>query len=104
MRCKGPDIGARHAAHDIRTAAAEVGHHLRRETIARNVGLWEPATPDRPRNITDIVQTDHFDGPGYVARDRGAPRVPIYWADKPAVVSCAAIAAVTPRRDVRTAT
>lgn len=37
MRFNGPDLGAWYAAADIRTAAAEVGHHLRRETVARNV-------------------------------------------------------------------
>jgi RES domain len=36
MRFNGPDLGAWYAADDIRTAAAEVGHHLRRETVARN--------------------------------------------------------------------
>ncbi|MBX3447899.1 MAG: RES family NAD+ phosphorylase [Parvibaculaceae bacterium] len=37
MRFNGPDLGAWYAAGDIRTAAAEVGHHLRREAIARRV-------------------------------------------------------------------
>jgi hypothetical protein len=37
MRFNGPELGAWYAADDIRTAAAEVGHHLRRETVARNV-------------------------------------------------------------------
>ena len=37
MRFNGPDLGAWYAADDIRTAAAEVGHHLRRETLARGV-------------------------------------------------------------------
>ena len=37
MRFNGPDLGAWYAADDIRTAAAEVGHHLRRETVARGV-------------------------------------------------------------------
>jgi hypothetical protein len=37
MRFNGPDRGAWYAAGDIPTAAAEVGHHLRRETVARNV-------------------------------------------------------------------
>jgi RES domain-containing protein len=35
MRFNGPDLGAWYAAGDIRTAAAEVGHHLRREAHAR---------------------------------------------------------------------
>src|SRR5271156_2640544 len=37
MRFNGPDLGAWYAAGDIRTAAAEVGHHIRGETVARNV-------------------------------------------------------------------
>jgi hypothetical protein len=123
MRFNGPDLGAWYAADDIRTAAAEVGHHLRRETVARNVttmtrtyrayaatlsgdyldirgkqttladvyasdrydasqklgeevrtsggaGLiydslrrrtGSNVVAHRPHNITDIVQTDHFD-------------------------------------------
>jgi hypothetical protein len=123
MRFNGPELGAWYAAGDIRTAAAEVGHHLRRETVARGVAAMrrtyraytatllgnyldirgQRATrPDvyaserydasqvlgeevrasggaglvydslrsraginvvahRPRNITDIAQTDHFE-------------------------------------------
>lgn len=37
MRFNGPDLGAWYAADNIRTAAAEVGHHLRREAVARGV-------------------------------------------------------------------
>jgi hypothetical protein len=37
MRFNGPDLGAWYASGDIRTAAAEVGHHLRREAVARSV-------------------------------------------------------------------
>ncbi len=37
MRFNGPELGAWYAAGDIRTAAAEVGHHLRREVSARGV-------------------------------------------------------------------
>ena len=37
MRFDAPELGAWYAADDIRTAAAEVGHHLGRETVARNV-------------------------------------------------------------------
>ena len=33
-RFNGPDLGAWYAAADLRTAIAEVGHHLRREAIA----------------------------------------------------------------------
>lgn len=37
MRFNGSDLGAWYASDDIRTAAAEVGHHLRREAVARSV-------------------------------------------------------------------
>ena len=37
MRFNSPDLGAWYAASEIETAAAEVGHHLRREAVARNV-------------------------------------------------------------------
>lgn len=37
MRFNGPELGAWYASADIRTAAAEVGHHLRREVVARGV-------------------------------------------------------------------
>jgi len=122
-RFNGPDLGAWYASGDIRTAAAEVGHHLRREAVARSVatmsrvyrtyiatllgeyldirgqqathpGLYASESYDasqklgeeirasggagllydslrrrtgtnvvshRPRNVTDIVQTDHFE-------------------------------------------
>jgi hypothetical protein len=123
MRFNGPELGAWYAADELRTAAAEVAHHLRRETVARNVASMsrtfraygatllgdyldlrglETARPDvyasarydasqqlgeqvrasggagliydslrrrggvcvaalRPRNITEILQTDHFE-------------------------------------------
>jgi hypothetical protein len=37
MRFNGPELGAWYASGDIPTAAAEVGHHLRREIAARGV-------------------------------------------------------------------
>lgn len=43
MRFNGPHLGAWYAADDIRTAAAEVGHHLRRETAARGVATMARA-------------------------------------------------------------
>jgi hypothetical protein len=123
MRFNGSALGAWYAADDIRTAAAEVGHHLRREAVARNSATMsrtyraytatllgdyldirgqQPIRPDvyasehydasqklgeeirtsggagllynslrrrnginvvahRPRNIVDILQTDHFE-------------------------------------------
>jgi hypothetical protein len=36
-RFSGPDLGAWYASGDVATAAAEVGHHLRREAMARGV-------------------------------------------------------------------
>jgi hypothetical protein len=123
MRFNEPELGAWYAADDIRTAAAEVGHHLRREAVARGVAAMsrryraysatllgnyldirgqQATRPDvyaserydasqklgeqvrasggaglvydslrrrtgvnvvahRARNVTDIVQTDHFE-------------------------------------------
>jgi RES domain len=123
MRFNGPELGAWYAADDLRTAAAEVGHHLRREAFARaratmtrtyrayattllgdylDIRGQQAARPEiyasdrydasqkfgeevrasggagllydslrrrtgtnvaahRPGNITDIVQTDHFE-------------------------------------------
>jgi hypothetical protein len=123
MRFNGPELGAWYAAGDIRTAAAEVAHHLRRETSARGTATMkrtfrayratllgkyldirgqQATRPEiyaserydaaqklgeqtrasggtgliydslrrrggvnvvahRPRNVTDIVQTDHFE-------------------------------------------
>jgi len=123
MRFNGAELGAWYAADEIRTAAAEVGHHLRRETVARGVATMtrsyraysatllgdyldirgqQATRPEvyagdhyaaaqklgeqvraaggagliydslrrrggvnvvahRPRNITDIVQTDHYE-------------------------------------------
>ena len=37
MRFNGPELGAWYAADDLTTCAAEVGHHLRREAVARAV-------------------------------------------------------------------
>lgn len=123
MRFNGPQLGAWYAANDIQTAAAEVGHHLRRELVARSRATMtrkyrtyiatlrgeyldirglQAARPDlysgtsyaasqvfgeqvrttggdgllydslrlggginvvahRPRNITEVMQTDHFE-------------------------------------------
>jgi hypothetical protein len=36
MRFNGPDLGAWYASASIVTAAAEVGHHLQREAVARS--------------------------------------------------------------------
>lgn len=37
MRFNGPELGAWYASADIRTAVAEVGHHLRREAASRSL-------------------------------------------------------------------
>jgi hypothetical protein len=37
MRFNSPDLGAWYAATEIETAAAEVGHHLKREAVARSL-------------------------------------------------------------------
>ncbi|APO75984.1 RES domain-containing protein [Rhizobium etli 8C-3] len=57
MRFNGPDLGAWYAADDLRTAAAEVGHHLRREAVARGV-----ATMTRTyRSYSAILLGDYLD-------------------------------------------
>ncbi|MBX9842652.1 MAG: RES family NAD+ phosphorylase [Xanthobacteraceae bacterium] len=57
MRFNGPELGAWYAADDIRTAAAEVGHHLRREASARSV-----ATMSRTyRTYTSTLLGDYLD-------------------------------------------
>lgn len=45
MRFNGSDLGAWYASDDIRTEAAEVGHHLRREAVARNVAIMRRHLP-----------------------------------------------------------
>ena len=37
MRFNSPELGGWYAAREIETAAAEVGHHLRREAVARSL-------------------------------------------------------------------
>ena len=58
MRFNGPGLGAWYAAGDIRTAAAEVGHHLRREAAARNAATmsrtYRAYTATLPGNYLDI--------------------------------------------------
>jgi hypothetical protein len=57
MRFNRPELGAWYAADDIRTAAAEVGHHLRREAAARNA-----ATMSRTyRAYTTTLLGDYLD-------------------------------------------
>ena len=64
MRFNGPDLGAWYASDHIRTAAAEVGHHLRREASARSV-----ATMSRTyRTYTATLLGDYLDIRGQQAR------------------------------------
>ncbi|MFL5016904.1 MAG: RES family NAD+ phosphorylase [Rhizobium sp.] len=76
MRFNGPDLGAWYAADDLRTAAAEVGHHLRREAYARSVATM--ARTYRSYSATlfgdylDIrgeerLRPDVYDGTSYAA-------------------------------------
>jgi RES domain. len=57
MRFNGPDLGAWYAADDIRTAAAEIGHHLRRESVARGVATMSRCY----RAYTAILLGDYLD-------------------------------------------
>ena len=57
MRFNGPDLGAWYAASDIRTAAAEVGHHLRREAVAGGVATMHR----RYRAYTASLLGDYLD-------------------------------------------
>ncbi|MPZ55171.1 MAG: RES domain-containing protein [Rhizobiales bacterium] len=64
MRFNGPELGAWYAADHIRTAAAEVGHHLRREAVARSV-----ATMTRTyRAYTATLLGDYLDIRGQQAK------------------------------------
>ncbi|MBB3914697.1 RES family NAD+ phosphorylase [Rhizobium fabae] len=76
MRFNGPDLGAWYAADDLKTAAAEVGHHLRREAVAR--GMATMARTYRSYAATllgdylDIrgeqtLRPDIYDGTSYAA-------------------------------------
>jgi RES domain-containing protein len=73
MRFNGPDLGAWYAADDIRTAAAEVGHHLRREATARGV-----ATMTRTyRAYAAVLPGDYLD-----IRGQQTARADIYASDR----------------------
>ena len=61
MRFNGPELGAWYAAGDIRTAAAEVGHHLRREAAARGV----PGMTRIYRAYTATLQGEYLDIRGH---------------------------------------
>ncbi len=57
MRFNGPELGAWYAAAEIQTAIAEVGHHLRREAVARNA----PAMRRTYRAYSAGLQGDYVD-------------------------------------------
>jgi hypothetical protein len=57
MRFNGPELGAWYAAYDIGTAAAEVGHHLRREAGARSVAAMSRTY----RTYTTTLLGDYLD-------------------------------------------
>lgn len=68
MRFNGPELGAWYAADGIATAAAEVGHHLRRETIARGL----PAMRRTYRSYASTLAGDYRDIGGMQAELPGA--------------------------------
>ena len=72
MRFNGPELGAWYAADDIRTAAAEVGHHLRREAVARGVATMTRSY--RAYNAT--LLGDYLD-----IRGQRATRAAVYASD-----------------------
>jgi hypothetical protein len=64
MRFNRPELGAWYAADDIGTAAAEVGHHLRREASARSVAAMSRTY----RTYTATLLGDYLDIRGQQAR------------------------------------
>ncbi|MBR1219245.1 RES family NAD+ phosphorylase [Bradyrhizobium sp. U87765 SZCCT0131] len=72
MRFNGPDLGAWYAADHLRTAAAEVGHHLRRETVARGI----PAMRRTYRAFSATLRGRYRD-----IRGQQAAHAPLYASD-----------------------
>jgi hypothetical protein len=73
MRFNGPELGAWYASDELRTAAAEVGHHLRRETVARG-----KATMTRTyRAYATTLLGDYLD-----IRDQQTARPEVYASDR----------------------
>jgi hypothetical protein len=72
MRFSGPDLGAWYAAEAVATAAAEVGHHLRREAFATGVAALS-------RDYRTYVAT--LDGAYVDIRGQQAARPDLYAAD-----------------------
>jgi len=73
MRFNGPDLGAWYAAASVVTAAAEVGHHMRREAVARSVKRMKRTY----RNYTAVLIGDYRD-----IRGRRAALPEAYAADR----------------------
>lgn len=73
MRFNGPELGAWYASGDIRTAAAEVGHHLRRETAARSVAAMNRTY----RTYTATLLGDYLD-----IRNQQASYEDVYASDR----------------------
>jgi hypothetical protein len=73
MRFNGPDLGAWYAADEIRTAVAEVGHHLRREAVARSL----PTMSRTYRAYAATLLGDYLDIRGQQAR-----RSDVYASDR----------------------
>ncbi|NNH42625.1 RES family NAD+ phosphorylase [Rhizobium laguerreae] len=76
MRFNGPDLGAWYAADDLRTAAAEVGHHLRREAYARSVATMARTYRSYAANLVgdyldirgeESLRPDVYDATSYAA-------------------------------------
>src|SRR5262245_35990714 len=63
-RFNGSELGAWYASGDMRTAAAEVGHHLRREAVARSVPTMRRAY----RTYTATLLGDYLDIRGQQAK------------------------------------
>ncbi|MBV9569351.1 MAG: RES family NAD+ phosphorylase [Hyphomicrobiales bacterium] len=57
MRFNGAELGAWYASHDLRTSAAEVAQHLRRETLARSL----PAMMRRYRTYSATLLGEYLD-------------------------------------------
>jgi len=72
MRFNGGELGAWYAAAGLATAAAEVGHHLRREAVARGL----PALHRSFRCYTATLAGDYLD-----IRGQQAERAGVYAAD-----------------------
>ncbi|TMK43432.1 MAG: RES domain-containing protein [Alphaproteobacteria bacterium] len=73
MRFNGPELGAWYAADDIRTAAAEVGHHLRRESVARSL----PAMTRTYRAYAATLLGDYLD-----IRGQQSARAEVYASER----------------------